>query len=218
MTDDSGAVATEIDSGPPLEGGDDGARPMRADARRNNERLIAAARKVFAEQGGGASMEAIAKEAGVGAGTLYRHFPMRIDLVEAVYRDEVDKLTSDAEKFVAEEDPWEAMVSWLQAFVRYTSSKRTFLSELHEAFEKNPELRVRSRERIESAIDTVLIPAQEAGVVRTDLDGSDLMQLISAMCMSATLTPEQSGRLLAMIEDGLRPAGANAPDEVRDRA
>jgi AcrR family transcriptional regulator len=204
MTDDSGAVAIEMDPGP-LPEGDDGARPMRADARRNNERLIAAARKVFAEQGGGASMEAIAKEAGVGAGTLYRHFPMRIDLVEAVYRDEVDKLTTDAEKFVAEQDPWDAMVSWLQAFVRYTSSKRTFLSELHEAFEKNPELRVRSRERIESAIDTVLVPAQEAGVVRTDLDGSDLMQLISSMCMSATLTPEQSSRLLLVIQDGLRP-------------
>jgi AcrR family transcriptional regulator len=178
---------------------------MRADARRNYDRLIAAARVVFAQQGGGASMEAVAKEAGVGAGTLYRHFPMRIDLVEAVYRDEVDKLVSDAQTFVAEQDPWSAMVSWLQAFVRYTSSKRTFLSELHEAFEKNPELRVRSRERIESAINMVLVPAQEAGVVRTDLDGSDLMQLISSMCMSATLTPEQSSRLLLVIQDGLRP-------------
>ena len=66
------------------------ARPMRADARRNYERLVDAARKVFADQGGGASMEAIAKQAGVGVGTLYRHFPKRIDVVEAVYRDDVD--------------------------------------------------------------------------------------------------------------------------------
>jgi AcrR family transcriptional regulator len=205
MTDESGAVATEIDSGPLPEGSGDGARPMRADARRNYEGLIAAARLVFAQQGGGASMEAIAKEAGVGAGTLYRHFPTRIDLVEAVYREDVDKLVSDAEKFVAEQDPWDAVVSWLQAFVRYASSKRTFLSELHEAFEKNPELRVKSRERIESAIDIVLLPGQEAGVVRPDLDGSDLMQLISSMCMSATLTKEQSSRLLLVIQDGLRP-------------
>jgi AcrR family transcriptional regulator len=138
MTDESGAVATEIESGPLPEGSTDGARPMRADARRNYEALIAAARLVFAQHGGGASMEAIAKEAGVGPGTLYRHFPTRIDLVEAVYREDVDKLVSDAQQFVAEQEPWDAIVSWLQAFVRYASSKRTFLSELHEAFEKNP--------------------------------------------------------------------------------
>jgi AcrR family transcriptional regulator len=205
MTDESGTVATEMDHSPPPDGGDDGSRPMRADARRNYEGLITAARLVFAQQGGGASMEAIAKEAGVGAGTLYRHFPKRIDLVEAVYREDVDKLVSDAKKFVAELGPWEAMAAWLQAFVVYASSKRTFLSELHEAFEKNPDLRVRSRERIESAIDTVLTPAQAAGVVRNDLDGSDLMQLISSMCMSATLTADQSARLLLVIQDGLRP-------------
>ncbi len=205
MTDDPGATATEVDPGPSSDGSGDGARPMRADARRNYDRLIAAARLEFARQGGGASMEAIAKEAGVGAGTLYRHFPKRIDIVEAVYREDVDELVSAAGGFAAELGPWEALVAWLRSFVRYASSKRTFLSELHEAFEKNPELRVESRERIEAAVDLVLVPAQQAGVVRTDLDGADLMQLIGSMCMSATLTPEQSTRLLVVIEDGLRP-------------
>jgi len=184
---------------------DDAARPQRADAKRNHERLIAAARTVFAQEGGGASMDAIAKEAGVGVGTLYRHFPKRIDVVEAVYREDVDELIKVAESVVADMEPWPALVAWLEAFVRYASGKRRFLNELHEAFEKNPELRVASRERIEGALSIVLTRAQQAGSVRTDLDGPDLMQLLGSMCMSATLTPGQSARLLAMIEDGLRP-------------
>jgi AcrR family transcriptional regulator len=181
------------------------ARPMRADAKRNYERLVTAAREVFAQEGGGASMEAIAKEAGVGIGTLYRHFPKRIDVVEAVYREDVDELTTVAESVTATMEPWPALVAWLEAFVRYASGKKRFLNELHEAFEKNPELRVASRERIVGALEMVLTPAQETGVVRTDIDAPDLMQLLSSMCMSATLTADQSGRLLVMIQDGLRP-------------
>ena len=178
---------------------------MRADAKRNYERLVAAARTVFAQEGGGASMEAIAKEAGVGVGTLYRHFPKRIDVVEAVYREDVDELITVAESVVADMEPWPALVAWLEAFVRYAMGKKRFLNELHEAFEKNPELRVASRERIEGALGIVLVRAQEAGVVRTDVDAPDLMQLLGSMCMSVTLTPEQSERLLVMIQDGLRP-------------
>jgi AcrR family transcriptional regulator len=205
MTDQAPAGATIDGVPPPVTGDADSARPMRADARRNYDKLVAAARKVFLEQGGGASLEAIAKEAGVGVGTLYRHFPKRIDIVEAVYREDVDGLVASAEELVAELEPWPALVAWLEAFVRYASTKRTFLSELHEAFEENPQLRLTSRERIEGAIDVVLRRAQEAGVVRTDLDGSDLMQLLGSMCMSVTLTQDQSQRLLGMIQDGLRP-------------
>jgi AcrR family transcriptional regulator len=181
-------------------------RPQRADAKRNYDRLVAAARTVFAQEGGGASMESIAKEAGVGVGTLYRHFPKRIDIVEAVYREDVDELVRVAEVAVSDLEPWPALVAWLEAFVRYASGKRRFLNELHEAFEKNPELRVASRERIEGALSIVLTGAQDAGEVRIDIDGADLMQLLGSMCMSATLTSEQSGRLLVMIEDGLRPS------------
>ncbi len=183
----------------------DAGRCMRADARRNNERLVTAAREVFAKCGGGASMEAIAKQAGVGVGTLYRHFPKRIDIVEAVYRTDVDDLVCAAEEAVADNEPWEALVVWLEAFLRYGQVKRTFLNELHEAFDKNPQLKVASRERINQAVGTVLGRAQEAGVARTDLDGSDLMQILGPMCTSATLTETQGERLLAMILDGLRP-------------
>ncbi|MGD0879960.1 MAG: helix-turn-helix domain-containing protein [Acidimicrobiales bacterium] len=181
------------------------ARPMRADARRNYERLVAAARTVFAQQGGGASMDAIAKEAGVGVGTLYRHFPRRIDVVEAVYREDVDQLVDAAERFSSELEPWPAVAAWLEAFVDYAIGKRRFLNELHEAFEKNPDLKIAARERIEGALGVVLTRAQGAGVVRDDLDGPDLMQLLGSMCLSATLTPAQSARLLVVILDGLRP-------------
>jgi len=185
-------------------------RPMRADARRNDERLVEAARKVFADQGGGASMEAIAKQAGVGAGTLYRHFPKRIDVVEAVYRQDVDLLVGSVERGLTELGPWAGLEAWLRAYVDYGRSKRTFLNELHEAFEKNPDLKPASRDRIWAACSRVLTRAQEAGEARSDIDGQDLMQLVSPMCMNSTLSFEQGERLLTMVLDGLRPPSTGA--------
>ncbi|HXW35481.1 MAG TPA: helix-turn-helix domain-containing protein [Acidimicrobiales bacterium] len=181
-----------------------GDKPQRADARRNYELLVEAARKVFAEQGGGASMEAIAKQAGVGIGTLYRHFPKRIDIVEAVWRDDVDVLVGSADQLLVELEPWAALEAWLHAYVDYGRSKRVFLNELHEAFEKNPGMKVASRERVTLAAAKVLKRAQAAGVARTDIDGTDLMQLISPMCTSPTLDPGQGDRLIGMVLDGLR--------------
>ena len=192
-------------------------RPMRADALRNYERIVDAARKVFADQGGGASMEAIAKQAGVGVGTLYRHFPKRIDVVEAVYRDEVDTLVGSADRGLAELDPWVALEAWLRAYVDYGRSKRTFLNELHEAFEKNPDLKSASRDRIWATCNRVLARAQAAGQARSDIDGKDLMQLVSPMCMNSTLTAEQGGRLLAMVLDGLRPPNAQPSSPQQGR-
>jgi AcrR family transcriptional regulator len=191
---------------------------MRADARRNYERLVDAARKVFADQGGAASMEAIAKQAGVGVGTLYRHFPRRIDVVEAVFREEVDTLVGSADQGLTDLPPWDALEGWLRAYVDYAQTKRTFLNELHEAFEKNPDLKPASRERIGQACDRVLTRAQEAGVARADITGEELMALISPMCITASLSREQADRLLAMVLDGLRrtePAtGAPATEPV----
>ncbi|MDA8296649.1 MAG: helix-turn-helix domain containing protein [Actinomycetota bacterium] len=203
----SSGNVTEVDA--PGEG-TAGCRSMRADARRNYERLVGAAREVFAEQGGGAAMEAIAKHAGVGVGTLYRHFPKRIDLVEAVYRTDVDELVTAAKRVVAELEPLEALHAWMDAFLAYSRSKRTLLQELREAFDKNPDLRVSLRERIEEAASLVITHAQQAGVVRSDVSGPDLMQLIGPMCTSATLSEGQGERLMAMVLDGLRPSAANA--------
>jgi AcrR family transcriptional regulator len=183
---------------------DRGGRPMRADARRNYERLLEAARKVFADQGGDASLEAIAKQAGVGVGTLYRHFPRRIDVVEAVYRDDVEMLVGAAEPGAVQMDPWDALERWLRSYVDFARTKRTFLHELHEAFEKNPDLKSVSRDRVWAACEQVLRRAQEAGVARSDINAEDLMQLVGPMCINATLTPEQAERVLPLVLDGLK--------------
>jgi AcrR family transcriptional regulator len=179
-------------------------RPMRADARRNYELLVGAARAVFAKEGAGASMDAIAREAGVGVGTLYRHFPKRIDVVEAVYESDVDDLVRTAERVVAELEPWPAVVAFLEAFIRYAHGKRVLLTELREAFDKNPDFKARSRERIAGAMDLVVRRAQGVGAIRADVDGGDLMQLVGPMCTNPTLSEDQSARLLSMILDGLR--------------
>ncbi|MFI5269942.1 MAG: TetR/AcrR family transcriptional regulator, partial [Chloroflexota bacterium] len=140
---------------------------MRADAKRNYERLLQAGREVLSERGSEASMEEIAKRADVGVGTLYRHFPRRIDLVEAVYRKDVDGLVALAEQLGATLDPWQALAEWLVGFVEYGQSKRVFLTELHEAFEKCPDLALSSREKIGGAAAQVLGRAQRAGLART---------------------------------------------------
>src|SRR5690348_11835692 len=165
---------------------------MRADAKRNYDLLVDTARKVFADQGSDASMEAIARHAGVGVGTLYRHFPKRIDLVEAVWRDDLDTLVASPEAGLADLEPWEALEGWLRGYVAYARAKRVFLSELAEAFEKQPGLKSATRDRIMAAAALVLGRAQAAGVVRDDLSAEDLMELISPMCMSPTLTGDQA--------------------------
>jgi AcrR family transcriptional regulator len=179
-------------------------RPKRADARRNQERLVTAAREVFADAGVGASMEAIARKAGVGVGTLYRNFPQRIDLVEAVYSTDVKDLADAAKTAVATLEPWPAVEAFFEAFVRYARTKQTLLGELHQAFEKNPTLRSHSRELINAAFDLVIDRAKEAGAIRGDVDGSDVTQLVSPVCTNPAIPTEQVERLVSMILDGLR--------------
>jgi len=199
--------SAEDPPGPAPATGSGACRPMRADARRNHDKLVAAAREVFAAEGAGASMEAVAAKAGVGVGTLYRHFPKRIDLVQAVYEDDVEDLVASAERAVAELEPWPAVVAYLEAFTRYARTKRTLLTELREAFDRDPGTRSRLRERIEGATELVIARAQRAGVVRGDIEGADVTQLLGPVCASPTLTEEQTARMLPMVLDGLR-AGA----------
>lgn len=196
MVKPSSAVESPVEEG--------AGRALRADARRNHERIVAAARTVFARDGAGASTEAIAREAGVGVGTLYRRFPKRIDIVEAVYRTDVEELVQTAERVVGELEPEPAMIEFLQAFVQYARTKRTLLTELREAFDQNPDLRSHSRDRIDWAMELVIGRAQRAGVVRTDVAPTDLLQLLGPMCTSPTLTEGQYTTLLNLIIDGLR--------------
>jgi AcrR family transcriptional regulator len=200
-----------VSPGPDIEAGS-AERPKRADARRNQERLVAAAREVFADAGVGAAMEAIARRAGVGVGTLYRNFPQRIDLVEAVYRNDVEELSEAAKTAVATLEPWPAVAAFFEAFVRYARTKQTLLGELQQAFEKNPALRSRSRELINAAFDLVIDGAKEAGAIRDDVTGSDVTALVSPVCTNPAIPAEQVERLISMILDGLRyPAESARP-------
>ncbi len=149
-------------------------------------------------------MEAIARRAGVGVGTLYRHFPSRIDVVEAVYNTDVEELSEAARTAVATLEPWPAVVAFFEAFLRYARTKQTLLSELQQAFEKNPALRSRARELIDASFDLVVERAKEAGVIRDDVEGFDVVQLVSPVCTNAALSLEQTERLMSMILDGLR--------------
>ena len=183
------------------------ARPLRADAHRNRARLVEAAREVFAVRGSAATVDEIAKAADVGVGTFYRHFPRRIDLVEAVYREDVEGLATLADELAATHEPWPALVAWLEGFVRYAQAKRTLLTELQEAFEKNPETAVQLRARIAGAARKVLTRAQSAGDARADLDEADLMQLLWGVCMARGATLEQNQRLLGVVLAGIRAPG-----------
>ena len=184
---------------------------MRADASRNRARLVEAARAAFASRGSNATVEEMAKAADVGVGTLYRHFPRRIDLVEAVYREDVDELVAHAGVLVDSTDPWDGLVAWLEAFVRYAQAKRTFLTELHEAFEKNPDLAVQSREKIAAAAGCGAQPGPGGWRgARPTSSQDDLMQLVGGMCMARNATLEQNQRLLTFVLDGLRAQPADA--------
>lgn len=182
-------------------------RPKRADARRNYETLISAAREAFAEDGVSASLEDIARRAHVGIGTLYRHFPTRQDLFESVYVDEVEALCRTAGD-LADQSPWDALVSWLHRFVRYTATKRA----LAEALSHDSATFRNCRTEIYAAGEPLLQRAQQAGAARTDTSFDDVLRLLSGITMIHFAEPGQLERVLGMALDGLRyqpPAAAS---------
>src|SRR3954453_7473491 len=125
-------------------------RPKRADARRNYDQLVAAAHEAFTEADRSASLEDIARRAGVGIGTLYRHFPTRAALIEAVYVEEVEALARSAAE-LAEDDPWDALIRWLHGFVGYTATKQALADELFPVPEHNPEVFTNCRAALNAA-------------------------------------------------------------------
>jgi AcrR family transcriptional regulator len=174
-------------------------RPNRADARRNFDALLAAARDAFAEQGTGASLEDIARRAGVGIGTLYRNFPTRQDLFDAVYLGEVEELC-DASDDVADLPPWEALTSWLRRFVGYAATKRA----IHEALNRDTEMFRDAREAMYAAGEPLLARAQEAGEARTDISFDDVLRMVSGITAVGFVDEEQRERVLAIALDGVR--------------
>ncbi|HEY1636370.1 MAG TPA: helix-turn-helix domain-containing protein [Acidimicrobiales bacterium] len=175
-------------------------RPQRADARRNYEKLISAARDAFAEDGTSASLEDIARRAGVGIGTLYRHFPTRQDVFESVYVDEVEALCRAADELPTDLSAWDALVAWLHRFVLYAATKRA----LAETLNHDSKLILSCRSEVYAAGEPLLQRAQEAGAARPDTSFDDVVRLISGITMIRFAEPDQIERVLAMALDGLR--------------
>jgi AcrR family transcriptional regulator len=178
-------------------------RQRRADALRNHDKLIEAAREVFAEHGTSASLDDIARRAGVGIGTLYRHFPTRQALLEAVYVDEVEAMARAAEG-LSELEPWDALSTWLRQFVRYAAAKRALAEELLAYIDADAAVFAQCRGAINAAGEPLLARAQRAGVVRTDTDFNDIGRMIGGIAGIRSTDPEQIERILELALDGLR--------------
>ena len=177
-------------------------RPQRADARRNYEKLVSAAREAFAEDGTSASLEDIARRAHVGIGTLYRHFPTRQHLLEAVYLDEVEAICRSAAD-LADLEPWDALVTWLRQFVGFAATKRALAQEMLGTIGSDAEVFRTCRVAISSAGDELLGRAQAAGAVRADASFIDIARLLGGIA-SIDSEPEQIERILDIVIAGLR--------------
>jgi AcrR family transcriptional regulator len=178
-------------------------RPMRADARRNYEKILAAARDAFAEGGESTSLEEIARRAGVGIGTLYRHFPTRQALLEALYVDEVEEVCRSAAELDGP-DPWESLNSWFERFIAYVGTKRALAAELTNYLDKDAPLFGSCRAALFAAGEPLLKRAQDAGAVRADVSFADVIQMVMGISKLPAEDPAQIEHILRVALDGLR--------------
>lgn len=207
---DTGSHAPVDTSGSPRT---DAQRPLRADAQRNRDALLAAAITAFAEHGVESSLEDIAHRAGVGIGTLYRNFPTREALIEAVYRNEVEKLCDGVTELQAALPADEALAEWMQRFVAHVARKRGMAMALKRATGDGPsELFVYAHERIRAAMATLLDAGVAAGTVRADVDPMDLIRAMSGICLAIDQPGwlDQARRLVVLLMDGMRYGAGSA--------
>ena len=186
-------------------------KALRADAQRNIERLLDAARARFAKEGPDASLDDIARDAGVGSGTLYRHFPTRVALLEAVYRDEVARLCAEGDRLLeSDTEPGEALAEWLRVYVSFGAMKRGLMGPLTTALGQDSDLFSTCKTMVRSTGGRLVEQAQKAGTIRDDVEISDVLTLASAISHAGELTgqgSEISERLLTVAIDGLRRPG-----------
>ncbi|GLF94283.1 TetR/AcrR family transcriptional regulator [Streptomyces yaizuensis] len=185
------------------------ARPMRADARRNYERLLAEARTVFAERGTDASLEEIARRSGVGIGTLYRHFPNRQAIMNAVFREAAETLLDHSRELAYAERPCAALMEWLRALITHASEYRGIARALMSASRDASSALSPCCVPLYEAGDRLLARAREAGAVRDEVSTGDLMQLTNAIALAAEQNPDDPAlpdRLLNLTLRGLGPA------------
>jgi AcrR family transcriptional regulator len=181
-------------------------RKPRADAIRNRERVLAAAKAVFSSGGPDASLEAVARAAGVGIGTLYRHFPTREALFEAVYRREVQQLADLAEQLTEEGEPVDALRCWMRANVEFVATKKGMSAALALAAYKNSELMSFSFDQLTQSVRRLLDRAVAAGAIRADISPEDLLRGLVGMCYMHDRPGWQTSvlRLVDVFVDGLR--------------
>jgi AcrR family transcriptional regulator len=192
------------------EAGGAAAPPMRADARRNRQRLLDAARAAFAAHGADAPLDDIARQAGVGIGTLYRHFPTRLALQEAVYRDQVETLCALGDDLWEESAPGEALEAWMRGLVGYVATKRGLSQTLISSLGKDSEFLSSCSSLIRETGGRLLDSAKQSGAVRADAEITDVMRLCHAIVLAAEQAGEPAGsaeRLVSLVLDGLRGNG-----------
>ncbi|MFE9611404.1 TetR/AcrR family transcriptional regulator [Streptomyces sp. NPDC006012] len=178
--------------------------PLRADARRNYEALVAAASEVFAEQGPDAPLDVIARRAGVGNATLYRHFPVRRDLIVAVCVNEVETLCALGERLGAGSRPRTALIDWVRAYIEHVSAHRGLAAAFTGDHSEDSALVGACREAVRNVGATLLKAAKEDGAVRADLRIDDLLALVNAAATAAeTGDLERGERLLHLILEGI---------------
>ena len=183
------------------------ARKPRTDALRNRERILEVAKAAFTRQGANASLEEIAKQAGVGTGTLYRHFPTRDALIEGVYRNEVEKLAAAASHFSKKKSPIEALRAWMLLLVDHIAAKHIIAPALNSIVGGPSRLYEGSRSMIQGAIDELVKRAKRSGDLRRDLDAFDLLRaLIGVSHVGSGADWQQSARrLVDILIAGSRP-------------
>ncbi|MFD4766781.1 TetR/AcrR family transcriptional regulator [Streptomyces niveus] len=183
-------------------------RPMRADARRNYERVLGEARAAFAEHGTDASLEDVARRAGVGIGTLYRHFPTRQALMSAVFQEALADLLDRSRELAGSDRPCHALVAWLRALITHAGEYRGLSRALMSASYDASSGLTQCSTKLRTAGELLLVRAQMSGDVRADTSIDDLMQLTNAIALAAEQAPEDpelADRLLTLTLTGLRP-------------
>ncbi len=208
VADDAGKTMAADHAGKTVVGHDAGRsmRKPRADSTRNHERVLEAAKAVFGAGGPEASLEAVARRAGVGIGTLYRHFPTREALFEAVYRREVEQLADLAERLQADDvPPTEALRRWLRSNVEFVATKKGMSKALALAAHRASELSAYSFDRLTKAVGALLDRAAAAGEIRADVSPEDLLRALVGMCYLHDQPGWQASvlRLLDVFVDGL---------------
>ncbi|MFI0242923.1 TetR/AcrR family transcriptional regulator [Streptomyces sp. NPDC016845] len=192
----------------------DAGRPLRADAQRNREKILAAAVHVFTEEGLDAHFERIAREAGVGTGTLYRNFPTREALIEAAYRNEVARLCDAVPGLLAAMSPPEALRAWTRRFIDYATAKLGMADALRAVVNLGTNPHAESHEMIQTALSSLMDANSAAGTIRPDISPTDMFAALAGIALTSAKPEqrEQAERLLDLILDGLKPAPPRPPE------